>query len=92
MDKHLWYVLHHVELVQGYRQDIILEAFLAIYINQEVNIEFLDESLRMPGKRRDNILMQNIFVLLASPEMPAQSRFLCIVYFANIHSRALASR
>ena len=35
----------------------------------------------MPGKRRDNILMRNIFVLLASPKMAAQSRFLCIVYF-----------
>ena len=36
----------------------------------------------MTGKRRDNILIRNIFVLLASPEMAAQSRFLCIVYFA----------
>ena len=26
--------------------------------------------------------MQNIFVLLDSPEMAAQSHFLCIVYFA----------
>ena len=36
----------------------------------------------MPGKRRDNILMKNIFVLLAFLEMAAQSRFLCIFYFA----------
>ena len=36
----------------------------------------------MPGKRRDNILMLNLFVLLDSPEMAAQSRFLCIFYFA----------
>ena len=35
----------------------------------------------MPGKRRDNILIRNLFVLLAFPEMAAQSRFLCIVYF-----------
>ena len=35
----------------------------------------------MPGNRRDNILMRNIFVLLASPEMAAEYRFLCIVYF-----------
>ena len=48
---------------------------------REVNIEFLDESLRMPGKRRVNILMQYIFLLLASPEMAIQSRFVCIVYF-----------
>ena len=67
MDKHPVYVLYHVEQVQGSRQEMILEDLLAIYMNQEVNIEFLDESLRMPGKRRDNILMRNIFVLLASP-------------------------
>ena len=39
---------------------MILEALLAIYMNREFNIEFLDESLRMPGKRRDNILMRSI--------------------------------
>ena len=50
-------------------------------MNQEVNIEFLDDSLRMPGKIRDNILTRSLFVLLALPEMAAQSRFLCIVYF-----------
>ena len=82
MDTHPGYVLYHIERVRGSRQDIILEALFAIYMNREVNIEFLDESLRMPGKRIENILMQNMFVLLASPEMAAQSRFLCIVYFA----------
>ena len=71
MDKHPGYLLYHVELVQSSRQDIILEASLAIYMNQEVNIGFLDESLRMIGKIRYNILMQNIFVLLALPEMAA---------------------
>ena len=92
MDKHPGYVLYHVEQVRGSRQDIILEALLAIFMNLEVKIELLDESLRMPGKRRDNILMRNIFVLLASPEMAAQSCFLCIVYFANMHSHALVIR
>ena len=67
MDKHPWYVLYHVERVQGSRQDMILEASLAVYINREVNIKLLDESLRMTGKRRDDILMRNIFVLLVSP-------------------------
>ena len=60
---------------------MILESSLAIYMNLDISIELLDESLRMPGKRRDNILMRNIFVLLALPEMAAQYRFLCIVYF-----------
>ena len=33
MDKHPGYVLYHVEQVRGSRQDMILEALLAIYIN-----------------------------------------------------------
>ena len=82
MDKYPGFVLYHVERVQGSRQDMILEASLAIYMNGEVNIEFLYEFLRMPGKRRDNIFTQNVFVLLALSEMAAQSRFLCIVYFS----------
>ena len=82
MDKHPGYVLYHVDQVRGSIQDMILEASLAIYMNWEVNIEFLDESLRISGKRRNNILMQNLLVLLASPEMAAQYLFLCIVYFA----------
>ena len=61
MDKHLGYVLYHVEQVKGSRQDMILEASLAIYMNWEVNIEFLDESLRIPGNRRDIILVEIIF-------------------------------
>ena len=81
MDNHSGYVLYHVERVRGSRQNMILEASLAIYMNREVNIELLDESLRMPGKRREKILMRNLFVLLASPEMAEQSRFLCIVNF-----------
>ena len=82
VDKHQGYVLYHVDRSRGSRQDMILEASLAIYMNREDNIELLDESLRIPGKRRDNILMQNIFVLLALPEMAAQYHFICIFYFA----------
>ena len=92
MDNHPGCVMYHVEQVQGSIQDIIFEASLAIYINRDLNIEFFDESLRIPGKRRDNILMRNIFLLLASPEMAAQSRFLCIFYFANMHSHVLVSK
>ena len=33
MDKHLGYVLYHVERVQGSIQDMILKASLAIYMN-----------------------------------------------------------
>ena len=92
IDKHPWYVLYHVEQVRGSIQDVILEASLATYMDREVNIEFLDESLRIPRKIRGKIIVQNLFVLLASPEMVAQSRFLCIVYFANMTSCAFVSR
>ena len=71
MDKHPGYILYHVEQVRGSRQDMILEAFPNIYINREVNIEFLDDSLQTTGKRRDNILLRNIFMILASQEMTA---------------------
>ena len=81
MDMHSGYIMYHVDQVWGSRQVMILEASLAIYINREVDIEFLDESLRIPGKRRDNIFIRDIFVLLVSPEMEAQSRFLCIFLF-----------
>ena len=76
MDNHPGYVLYHIERVQVYIKDMILEASLASYMNRAVNLGFLNESLIMPGKRCDNILMRNIFVLLASQEMAAQSRFL----------------
>ena len=71
MNNHPGCVLYHVELVRGSRQDMILEALLDIDINLEVTIEFLDESLRMPGKRRDKHTYTKCFLLFASPEMAA---------------------
>ena len=82
MDTHPSYVLYHVERVRGARQDMILEAALAIYMNREVNVDFLDHMLSTPGKSSENVLMRNLFLLLGSPEMAAQSRFLCIIYFS----------
>ena len=85
--------MYHVERVRGFRQDMILEALLDIYMNQEVRIEFLVESLRIPDKRRDNILMRNIFVLLARQKWQRNIVFICIVYFAIcIPMRWLAER
>ena len=91
-DKHPMYVLYQVKQVRGSRQEMILDSSFAIYMNQEVNIELLDEALRMTGKRRDNILMQNLFLLLTSTEIAAQYYFLCIVYFENMHLHALVGR
>ena len=93
MDTHPSYVLYHVERVRGARMDMILEAALAIYMNREVNVEFLDHMLSTPGKSSENVLMRNLFLLLGSPEMAAQSRFLCIIYFSiGIPMRWLAGK
>ena len=78
MDTHPSYVLYNVERVCGARMDMILEAALAICMNREVNVEFLDHMLSTPGKSSENVLMRNLFLLLGSPEMAAQSRFLCL--------------
>ena len=41
----------------------------------------MDEILRLP-KKRDNILMRNLFVVLTSAEMVALSRLLTIIYMS----------
>ena len=59
-ENHPDYVLFHVERVRAARQDLILEASLAIYMNNDPNVDFLDYYLRTPGKRQDNILLHNL--------------------------------
>ena len=56
-------------------------------------VEYLDYSLKMTGKRRDNILMRNLFVLFSSLEMVAQTRMYGILYVSIfIGFRWLAGR
>ena len=81
-DNHSGYLLYHVERAHGARQDLILEASLPIYMNRSVNVKYLDYCLKMPGKKRENILMRNLFTLLASPEMVSQSCCLLILFFS----------
>ena len=63
--------------------DMILEAAVPIYMNRVVCIEYLDYCLKMVGKKRENILMRNLWVLLSSSEMVAQTRLYGIMYFAK---------
>ena len=72
-------LLFHVESTHGARQDIMYSSALAIYINRWLNVEFLDKCLSVTGKK-NNILQRNLFVLLTSDEIVAQSRLLSIVY------------
>ena len=62
--------------------DMILEAAVPIYTNRVVCIEYLDYCLKMIGKKRENILMRNLWVLLSSSEMVAQTRLYGIMYFS----------
>ena len=54
----------------------------AIYMNRPLNVEFLDERLRVRGN--ENILQKNLFVVLSSLEMIAVSRMLSILNVAII--------
>ena len=51
-------------------------------MNRCACIEYLDHSLKMVGKRRENILKRNLFTLMSSSEMVAQTRFYGIMYLA----------
>ena len=51
VDNHPGYVLYHVKRVQGYCQDMILEASMAIYMNPVANVEYLNYVLSLPGKK-----------------------------------------
>ena len=73
--------MYHVYNAQGSRHDLCLLAAPAIYMNRLSSVEYMDEILRLP-KKRDNILMRNLFVVLTSAEMVALSRLLTIIYMS----------
>jgi hypothetical protein len=54
----------------------------AIYMNRPLNVEFLDERLRVRGN--ENILQKNLFVVLLSLEMIAVSRMFSILNIAIV--------
>ena len=70
--------LMHAERATGTRQDVICMGAGPIYKNRNLNLEFLDERLRVCGC--NNILQQNLFIILSSVEMIAVSRLFAILH------------
>ena len=64
----------------GSRQDIITMGAGPIYWNRIFNIELLDDYLRI--KDSTNILQKNMFTILTSIEMMANSCFFAILHVA----------
>ena len=54
----------------------------AIYMNRPLNVEFLDERLRMNGNT--NRLQKNLFIILASKEMIAMSQFFSVIHVSIV--------
>ena len=73
-------LLLHLKNAQGSRQDICVESAGSIYWNRPYWVEFLDETLRVPGV--DNILEENLFVVLTSVEMISLTRAMSIVHLS----------
>ena len=74
-------LLLHVERAAGSRQDLCTEGCLAIYMNNEYYVEFLDTALRKRKKNQGaSILQMNLFVVLTSSEMIALARLLSIIH------------
>ena len=83
---HAWIKMHfrrillfHVKSTHGTNQNIMYSYSLAIHINHLPSIEFFEHAMSVPGKQH-NILQKNLYVLLTSDEMIAQSFLLNIVY------------
>ena len=85
-------ILFHIEGAQGSRFDLSLLAAPAFYMNRRPCLRFLAEQLRLP-KRRDNILMRNLYCLMRCPEIVALSRLMSILHLAYlIPMRFLAAK
>ena len=80
-EHHPTFALYHVTRCRGGRFDMILECAVPIYINRYICVEYLDYCLKMVGKKKDNILIRNLWCLLTSNEMVAQMRFYGIFFF-----------
>ena len=74
--------LLHAERASGSRQDVICMGADAVYINRPLNVEFLDERLRIKGN--SHILQENLFIVLSSLEMIAVSRFFSILHVSIV--------
>jgi hypothetical protein len=86
-------LLYPVESTHGSRQDIVFSSSVAMVMNCDVVIRFLDYMLSMPDNDGDSVLRRNIFCVLSSSEMIAQCRVLAILHFmAMLPLRWLAGK
>jgi hypothetical protein len=77
-------LLLHVERASGSRQDLCTEGSMAIYMNHQYYVEFVDNML-CKYRRKDNkpsIFQQNLFIALTSLEMITLSRLLSILHIS----------
>ena len=74
--------LYGVTRSSGSRQDLICMGSIAIYMNRNYNVEFLNEKLTL--KNHDNILEENLFTILVSSEMVSVARFWAIVHVSIV--------
>jgi len=82
IENHPMDFLLHAERAAGNRMDVICMGADAIYIDRRLNVEFLDERLRI--KDNSNILQENLFIVLSSLEMIAVSRLFSILHVSIV--------
>ena len=70
----------HAERASGSRQDLICMGYMAIFKNRVLNIELLDDQLRICGN--NHILQQNLFIILSSIKMISTSIMFAILNVA----------
>ena len=83
-ENHQGELLLHVERATGGRMDVCSMAALAIYWNRNYCLEFMEDILQFGGKRKDNILLNNLFVIQTSIEMISVTRLWSIFHLAII--------
>ena len=83
-ENHAGELLLHVERAAGGRQDVNSMAALAMFWNRNYCLEFMADILRFGGKRKDNILLNNLFVMQSSVEMISVTRLWSIFHIAII--------
>jgi hypothetical protein len=74
-------LLYPVKNTHGSKQDIVFSSSVAMVMNRDVVIRFLDYMLSMPDNDGDGVLRQNIFCVLSSSEIIAQCHVLAISHF-----------
>ena len=75
----VWYV----ENVHGSRMDIVFISAVSMYMNRELDVEYLDYCRDLRPKEM-NLLRMNLNIMLTASELMAQNRFLSIFYYSAL--------